>query len=1012
MRRLLVLPILLLLIVGTAAALDPVNVVVTSSNPYITANNIDTGQITFMVTDGTSKAIGGASIELEVSPPWALADAQGTTTDGGQFVTTFLPTTMSGTAVITATVVVPGTEVVPASAPVTVTYPQYIIADMPFKATKSYPGTASVGSVNDISIRVTDQYGNPVTSRKTKTTVTFTTTNSGDGGFVVPYDSHGWAWGHDDTVKVKGLAVALNDTGYADVDFAMNTRPGDNFVLINPPYPLPATLISIQGIANLKPSSISQSVAPGGRPPTLTTDGTSRFTITYDLNDKYGNPSTGSNLSIYASSGESKVITSNNDGRVSISYGPKTQVGRYIITAVALENPSVSAVQTVQFLSGKPTNMLLTANPQTMASLDVKKDMVAWLTAKVIDANGNPVQGQTVSFSMLSVNTGTYVQTLGPVIQGDRKKTDKLNDEVTAVTDEDGLATANFYPGTFTSDTNNAGFSPMAEGTARIRAKWSGITHDMDLSYKNFPYLSVYTSASPSTLETNKDVEVSIRVRGDGYALQPRPVDVFLVTDRSGSMLDDYPDRMVQEIKAAKTFVTKFDFKNDRLGQFSFGGNSQANARNNDNCGKDGDSSDDAAYAKANYIEDGKTYGDHATRDLALSTKSKEITTAISGLVPGGWTPMRYALYQAIKELKKNGNPSSVKALVLLSDGDYNRFGDPLARGSAGSSDPTAYDELDWNYVSFGDVSSQSMAEFAKANSIRIYTIGYGADLSDGGRDTLEQLASITGGKYFYALTGDDLTSFYTAIAGALKDTAGVNTNLALDFTSVEVNGVPIKPGSGVLQYKVIPGKSTWVIPPSTVGPEYQVDNTADWKAGKINVQLGTIKVNQEFIVNFTMTVLKDGNVKILNSASSRVNFDDNKAYVPVPDTYITALPSGKDKGLGTPKLEIRNLMRTNADSNRNDAVLTWEIKYDGKDPDIQEVLEVAPLNSEAYSYRGTTSAANGDTSDTYTISIADLTPGTYKAKVTGSVDDASSSFDITEFSIPVNVPKPEIVIR
>ena len=409
MRRLYIISILLLLVVGTAAALNPVNVAVTSSNPYITANNIDTGQITITVTDGTSKAIGGASIQLAVPPPWALADAQGTTNAGGQFVTTFLPTTTSGTATINATVIVPATSTAPASAPVTQTYLQYIIADMPYKATKSYPGTASVGSVNEISLRVTDQYGNPVTSRKTKTTVTFTTTNSGDGGFVIPYSSYGWAWGHEDTVKVKGISVTLNDTGYADVDFAMNTRPGDNFVLINPPYPLPATLISIQGVANLKPATITQVISPGGKPPTLTTDGSSKFTINYQLSDKYGNPSTGRNLAIFASSGESRVVASNSEGKVTISYGPRTQAGRYIITAQAQDNPSVSAVQTVQFLSGKPTNMLLTANPQTMASLDVKKDMVAWVMAKVIDANGNPVRGETVSFSMTSINTGAYV---------------------------------------------------------------------------------------------------------------------------------------------------------------------------------------------------------------------------------------------------------------------------------------------------------------------------------------------------------------------------------------------------------------------------------------------------------------------------------------------------------------------------------------------------------------------------------------------------------------------------
>ena len=1005
MRRLLVLSMILLLGVGTAAALNPVNVAVTSSTPYIVADNNDSAVVTLMVTDGTSKAIGGATLQLSVSPPWSLADSVGTTNDGGQFVTSFLPTAVSGTAVINASVIIPATDTEAASAPFIQTYAQTVIADTPAKQVNSYIGTASVGAITDITVLITDKNGNPVTSKKTKYTVSFTTTASGENGFVV--QTNNWI---SATTKVKGISVVLNDSGYANVDFALNTHPGDNFVLINAPFPIPSTLISIQGIANLKPSSITQTVSPKGNPPTVATDGKSMFTINYELEDKYGNPSTNHNLSIYSSSGESKVITSNSDGVVSISYGPKTAAGRYIITAVALENTAVSAVQTLQFVSGKPTNMLLTANPQTMASLDVNKNAVSWLTAKVIDANGNPVTGQTVSFSIQSVNTKTYVQLKGPSVQGDKGKTDKIGTEVTAVTDEDGLATADFYPGTFVSDTKNAGYNPLAEGIARVRARWSGITHDMDLSYKNFPYLSVYTSADPNTIETKQTVNVSIRVRGDGYALLPKPVDVFMINDRSGSMVDDYPDREVQLMAAAKTFATKFDYKVDRLGQFSFGGNGQASAKGYENCGKDSDSSDDAAYAKVNYVEDGKTYGDYATRDLALSSTLTDINKQISGLVPTGWTPMRYAIYKAVSELKKNGRPDSVKAIVILSDGDYNYYGDPLARGKAGSSDPSSYGDLSKNYVAFSGLTSQSMADYAKANSVRIYTIGYAASISAGGRDTLSQLATLTGGKYYYALTGNDLTSFYTDIAGSLKDTAGVNTNLALDFGNVEVNSVPITPGTSVLQYKLIPGKSTWVTTPAGTG--YQLDNTNDWKTGKLNIPLGTIKVNQEYVVNFTVTVLKDGNVKLLNSASSRVNFDDNKGSVPVPDTYITALPAGADKGMGTPKLEITNLMRTNANSNRDDAVLVWEIKYDGKDPDIEEQLEVAPFNSEAYSYRGTTLAMNGETTDTYTISISDLTPGTYKAKVTGYVDDASSSYNVTQFTIPVNVPRPEIVIR
>jgi hypothetical protein len=475
-------------------------------------------------------------------------------------------------------------------------------------------------------------------------------------------------------------------------------------------------------------------------------------------------------------------------------------------------------------------------------------------------------------------------------------------------------------------------------------------------------------------------------------------------------MLWDYPDRMVNVMGAARTFATKFDFKNDQLGQISFGGTGMAKARDNSDCGRDGDSSDDSDYTKANYIENGKNYKDYATLDLALATDLDKITKQINGLVPSGRTPMRYAIYLAIRELKQNGRPDAVKAIVVLSDGDYNQYGDPLARGWQGSDNPSDYSELTEDYMAFSDASSQNMAEFAKANNIRIYSIGYSADLSDGGRATLEQLATQTGGKYFYALTGDDLTSFYTQIAGALKDTAGVNTNLAMDFSGVEVNGTTVNPGSSVLQYRRTTGKSTRVTWPN--GSGYDVDNSADWGSGRLNVALGTIKVNEEYVVNVTMTALRDGNIRIVNSGNSRVNFDDNKGFVPVPDTYITALAAGKDKGLAPPTFEIRNLVRTNPDKDRENAVLVWNIVYNGNDPDVTEEIEVAPLNSEAYSYRGTMSTVKAEDQGTYAMGIGDLAPGIYKARVTGYVNDASSSYNTTQFSIPAVVPSPEILIR
>lgn len=962
----------------------------TSSNLWVAAGNTDSANIMVIVTDGTNKAIGNASIVLSVTQPWSLQDTMGTTPAGGQFVTRFLPTTTAGTAVITATVTVPGTTTVP----VVQTISQNIIADLPTKATKSYTSTASVGSITDITIRVTDQYGNPVSSKKKKNTVTLTTSGTGDNGFLAQASSTNVGG------KVKGLSVALNDSGYADVDFALNTRPGENFVIIDPPDPLPWTLLSIQGIANLPPSSITQTVTPGGKPPTLTTDGLSKCTINYLLSDKFGNPSIGRTLSIFTTAGERRVISTNNEGKVTISYGPKTGPGRYTITAQSQDNPKVSAVQTVQFLSGKPTGISFTASPQTMASGEVDGSVTALVMAKVIDSLGNPVTQQTVYFSIQNVNTGSFIKTKGPSIKGDKDQTDQIGKEVSAVTDESGYAIGTFTPGSFTADTDNPGFSLMAEGVARVRARWTGKYMDLNLSYKNFPYLSVSSSADPNTVDANGTLDVSIKVRGDGYALKPKPVDAYMVTDRSKSMSSGDPSRMDLVKNAATTFKDQFDYSVDRLGQFSFG---------------------DDTY-----------YSDDVTLDLALTDQPAQIQNAISTLTPSGHTPMRNALYRAINELAKYKTSDSVKGLVVLSDGDYNWYGDPLARGGAcwscdkyksdgtcfpGHTVPCSLDSFDTgtqSYYSFPDLSSpdQNMSQYARDNKIRIYAIGYSTDISTDGQKTLRALAETTYGKYYYALTPDDLFNFYGQIAGALKDTAGVNTTLALDFSSVGVNGVPVTPGSKVLQYVYIDGRSTRVTHPD--GTWETLNSTADWNKGKINVSMGTIKVNQEWLVNFTLNVTMAGNIRLISS-SSKLYFNDNQGSatsVPAPDTFVTAIPGGTDKGLGTPKLEIKNLQRTNSDEDRENAVLVWDIIYDGKDPDIREEIEVAPLNSDAYSYQGITFAANGDTSDTYTIDISDLMPGTYKAKVTGFVDDAGSSFNITQFSIPMDVPTPKIFIH
>ena len=139
---------------------------------------------------------------------------------------------------------------------------------------------------------------------------------------------------------------------------------------------------------------------------------------------------------------------------------------------------------------------------------------------------------------------------------------------------------------------------------------------------------------------------------------------------------------------------------------------------------------------------------------------------------------MRSAVYESVNELNSHGQASgTVKAIVLLSDGDYNWYGDPLARGS-GHADGSGYHADDYgdltsNYMTFtglgsGQFSNQNMSIYAKNNNIRIYSIGYADSLSTGGRNTLRILANSSGGKYYDA-SATNIADVYTEIAGELR---------------------------------------------------------------------------------------------------------------------------------------------------------------------------------------------------------------------------------------------------
>jgi hypothetical protein len=151
---------------------------------------------------------------------------------------------------------------------------------------------------------------------------------------------------------------------------------------------------------------------------------------------------------------------------------------------------------------------------------------------------------------------------------------------------------------------------------------------------------------------------VTIKLTGDGWALRPNPIDAVLLFDRSGSMGDamPHPDPNTEMQDAqigGKLFVTLVNASDDRTAVVSFSGDS------------------------SNYNVD-------TTVNAALTNYAVTLDNAINGMTPTSATGTRDGLYQAIMLLKNNPNPNSqaVRAIILLTDGDYNWLGDPLGRGT------------------------------------------------------------------------------------------------------------------------------------------------------------------------------------------------------------------------------------------------------------------------------------------------------------------------------------------
>lgn len=845
------------------------------------------------------------------------------------------------------------------------------------------PSEMTVGATAPLIMAYEDRWGNPIDNRRIAENVTFMVSCPDRDALFL-----------NSSYPFNVTDVPVNHAGEAIAWLRASLSPSINTVRVNPDMgSIPDKYFFIQGIANRTPTNISQEFDPAGylnQPPKLYADGISLYAITYTVSDEFGNGVMNTPVHITTTiSGEEWIVYTNSVGQAMLTYGPKTSIGKITITASAIGNTTSppSCSKEVWFVSQEAEDMQFTAVPDSMASRDVDGWEPAMLMAKVIDENGNPVEGETVTFTL---GTPVYESTPLPPLVTDPPELVNTS----AVTDSDGFAIGYFNPGGFSLNWTHPSYDDTASGSCVVTAYWENVTsgksatQNLILSWKNYPYLSIETEVFPQTVNVTGTVDVLIRLKGDGWALRPKPIDAVLCTDRSGSMLQDEPDdRMVPVLEASKAFTGAMHVSaaQDHIGLVSFGTNGWAKLspqyrylNGNYYCYRDGygwstrylngyfydwtnmygvtsnsnsissssfrwvyrddywdtpvtynyrnywpyttiydTNSNHQTYINTHYPGNNRNYGDYAVVESHLVATPALINSSIDMMVPTGGTPMRYGIYKAIQEIQANGRTKAIRAIILLSDGDYNYYGDPLARNPTlghTSWSPTSYGDLDADWHSFSGLTTaeQNMSVFAKNNNIRIYAIGYAADISTGGRNTLRILAESTGGQYF---DGDaaNIDEIYETIAGQLQEEAGVDTMMDLYYDSIEVNYniTPVNETYQVFEY--IPETdidsyySNMSRPVHSPPYPYSINQSEEYNlTQKLNFSIGTVKLGQTWEAMYTLRVLTDGNINVFGP-NSKVTFNgtEGPSQMWVPKTYITGVPEMVVTGVNSSVLNI-----------------------------------------------------------------------------------------------------------
>ena len=990
----------LLLIICVAGAAEPYTMTLTSSKAdwELVANGEDEATISALVVNTSTGAVADADVKFSVIVPTygSMLTSSATTDAAGIARSNFRVNTKSGTAEIFANMTY--VDAWGATYYKSATLQQKIDHDSPYVPFYTLNTSSTVKFMEPVKITFYDIWGNRIDSNNTadihKVTLHIHGPSPDDCGFVV-----GSTYPHD-------IAMILDPEGNITPLVSLTSTAGSNNILLDRFGSIPDKMKSITAVSNGIPFYIEQYFDPDAISPSpypsVVADGHSQFVIQYVLYDQFWNPTSNQPLNLTTDFPEYYPdVMSSTTGQVWYTYGPKSFTHVYTLTATAVNNQSVTISKQVRFYNSTPTNLEVFSNPHMMASRDANADIYSDITAKVTDESGNPIDGQAVTFKLESpVYTPS---TVGVTTVPSFSKTSEVT-TITATTGTDGLAVVQFYPSAF-AVSGEANYERTATGTSTITAEWTNtetgelVQRDTQLTWKNYPYLSAVMTITPAQILAGDTVDVNLKLNGDGWALAQKPIDVALGIDRSGSMsLTD-----IANAKSAATIFTNCMTANDYEALVLFGGT-----------------------------------GSIPTQ--ALTNSKGTLLTKISGITRiSGGTPMRTAMYDSANYVKSSARADTVRAVIVMTDGEWNDEGDPLGRYGSNTS-------ASW----LGDgVGYGSVVDYIKDNNIRLYIIGLGVTSTY--RVKLEDYVQKVGtGKYYHAPSSEYLNNIYTEIAGDLREAASVNTEVTMDFGKIVVNEQLVNtategdvfmyvadPGTennGILELpKAIPAVasgSTYIAKYNATGyglpdPDFtysgpvKYNMTGIWNANsphQLLFSVGNVSTGETWETNFRLRVLKEGSIRLFGP-DTQISFTDTyggTGSLKLENlSSFTSSSTTFNTGMSSEILSITDLRRTDtnpAGDLTSELPITWTTTYTGLRPVTHDVSFIHDTDPPVRFDQKIT--YGGGTRTMYTeLDLSKLPPGGYQIQVHAYTDDGDDIESIGPWSYNVQ-RRPFIMVE